>query len=649
MSAFAGFVTFDGTPVDRQVEDGLARALTVLRKGRTVARRMDGVAFVQRIAPAGAGAFGETLPPAGGNGRGLFAALARLDNRAELGDALGLTAAELARTPDSALIRHMQERWGDAGVARCLGAFAFALWDADSRRLTLGRDCLGNRPLFFHRGPNFVAFATTLGTLLALPGVPREIDELALANFIAVNLHETRRTFYRGIERVPSRSMVTIDRDSVRHRQYWAPDLNAAPPYSREEDYIERARELLDVAVTATMRDTPNVAISTSGGLDSSAVAATAARLGVAESITCFSIVPPPGLQIDVGPFRYFDERKKLAALARMYPALDVRFIAPEHPHSMADDDTRGFVEKSLPVLGPAMLDVRQHFLDALTAVGHRSLLIGNYGNLGLSWDGKFSLVALLRAGRWVDFVRQTRAIGRESDRHAARVLTADVFMPTLPTGLRRLVYRLRGRDPDSVARHSALNPAFIAETGLARQWRVEGFDPWFGTRGSSPTRWRAERLFDFNQNARDKREPADGTVDVEARDPHADRRLLEFTLQVPEWLFRRDGIPRSFARRVLSDRLPPEITDERRRGASAADWFSGLDARRQDIANDIERLEASPLARRLIDLPRLKGLMAQWPKDAQDGENRVWEYRQALARGVHVGRFIRWVEGGNA
>jgi asparagine synthase (glutamine-hydrolysing) len=73
------------------------------------------------------------------------------------------------------------------------------------------------------------------------------------------------------------------------------------------------------------------------------------------------------------------------------------------------------------------------------------------------------------------------------------------------------------------------------------------------------------------------------------------------------------------------------------------------MDAKRQDIATDIERLEASPLARRLIDLPKLKQLMAQWPKDEQAAEMRRYEFRSALARGVHVGRFIRWVEGGNA
>ena len=128
---------------------------------------------------------------------------------------------------------------------------------------------------------------------------------------------------------------MTIDRDSVQSRKYWTPDFDAPPPYSREEDYIERARELLDLAVASATRDTPHVAIATSGGLDSSAIAATAARLGSAESITCFSTVPPLGTQIDVGPFRYLDERDKVEALARMHPSLDraLRRSRPRRSH----------------------------------------------------------------------------------------------------------------------------------------------------------------------------------------------------------------------------------------------------------------------------------------------------------------------------
>src|SRR6266545_5289800 len=142
MSAFAGIVSLDGATIDWRVEDCASRAIINQRKGRAVARRLGDALFVQHASAAQGGGYGEAQPFTAAGGRELFAALARLDNREELSGALGLAPADLARTSDAALIQHAIERSGDAGLARCLGAFAFASWDAHARRLTLGRDCL---------------------------------------------------------------------------------------------------------------------------------------------------------------------------------------------------------------------------------------------------------------------------------------------------------------------------------------------------------------------------------------------------------------------------------------------------------------------------------------------------------------------------
>src|SRR6266852_796910 len=101
MSAFAGIVTFDGTPVDQQTEDAVSRSITILRKGRTITRRLDSALFAQQASFAGGSGYGEPQPLTGGDGRTLFAALARLDNREELGVALGLTSPELVRMHDA--------------------------------------------------------------------------------------------------------------------------------------------------------------------------------------------------------------------------------------------------------------------------------------------------------------------------------------------------------------------------------------------------------------------------------------------------------------------------------------------------------------------------------------------------------------------
>jgi asparagine synthase (glutamine-hydrolysing) len=649
VSAFAGIVAFDAAIPNKQTEDLVCRALTTLRQGRVAARRLDGALFAQKTSFGSGAAYGDLPPLAGRDGRALFAALARLDNREELGAALGLAPAELARLSDADLLLRTIEDQGEAGVGRCLGAFAFALWDADRHVLTLGRDCLGNEPLFYHCGRGFVAFATTLGALLALPDVPRAIDEVALAHFMALDMTEGPRTFYRGIERVPSRGLVTIDGGGPRHSYYWAPDLNAPPPYRREEDYIARARELFDQAVAAATRDIPHVAIATSGGLDSSAIAATAARLGTAQSITCFTMVPRPGTQIDVGPLRYLDERDKVTALARMHPRLDIRWIAPTSLHPFEEDYTRFFARSNLPVFGPLVYGWYAHLSDAVAAAGHGALLVGSYGNFGLSWGGNFALLALLRAGAWREFGHELRASARDTGRSLARTLAGDVLVPGAPSAIRRAFQRMRGRNPDNVARYCALNPAFIAEHDLAGHWQTPGFDSWFGSDGWHPAQHRAARMFDRNQGIRDLTAMTAETAGFETRDPHRDRRLLEFVLSVPEPMFQRDGISRAFARKVLADRLPAEILNERRRGAQVPDWFQRLQARRQSIAAEVERMDTSPLTRRLIDMPRLKKLVAQWPKDEHAAEKRVDEYKLALVRGVHIGQFIRWVEGANA
>lgn len=646
MNAFAGIVEFDGLRDRAGIEARMGDAVGRTQRGRLEFRRGDHALFVWGAGPA---AQSTRRPDAEAGGDDLFCGDCRLDNRLEVADALAIAPAQLAQISDSVLLRRVYRRWGDAGLARCCGAFAFALWEPAARRLTLGRDCLGNRSLFFYRERERLTFASSLGLLFALPHVTREIDEVVLARFLASDLGEPRRTFYRGVERVPSRTVVTADRDGVGHRHYWSPDLDAPPPYRRDDDYVARARELFDQAVATATAGTRHVALSASGGLDSSAIAATVARLGHAGRITCYTLVPPRDTAIDVGPGRYLDERDKLGALARRYPALELRFFTDEASHPFELDGTRLFARSNVPILGPSNLGGFAHIRDAAAAAGHAEILVGNAGNFGLTWDGPFSLPILLRNREWRTFARDLIAVARDRRHSLMRTFAGEVVMAAAPQSTARLVHRLRHRDRHDVTGFSALNPAFIAEHAFLR-WRWPELYKLKGRNRAhrSPAYLRAYYLFDHNQFIRDVAGESAAVFGCERRDPHADRRLLEFLLAVPEPMYRRNGIPRSFARAVLSDRLPREILDERRRGAQAVNWFNRLSARRRDVECELDRLEASPLASRLLDVPRLKRLVTHWPKDADEAECRRNEYKVMLSRGIHIGQFIRWVEGGN-
>src|SRR3569623_291509 len=128
----------------------------------------------------------DSQPMAGGGGRWLMVADVRIDKREELVAALGTSAAAARTMADGALLLAAWERWEEGALDRLAGDFAFALWDREKRRLVLARDALGARPLYYHRGRNFIAFATMAKGLHALPEIPvapdeeRVLEELAL-------------------------------------------------------------------------------------------------------------------------------------------------------------------------------------------------------------------------------------------------------------------------------------------------------------------------------------------------------------------------------------------------------------------------------------------------------------------------------------
>jgi len=634
LSAFAGIVVFGDTPIESKLAARLTSIVGPHGSGRPRLHRSARAIIVQS---------GPCPAPSAEGSDTVFVASSRLHNAAELAGRAGMPGAR----DDAAIVRQLFESSGDAGLAQLLGAFALAHWDEAAGELTLARDYNGDRPLFFHRGDGFVAFASYLPDLLAMPDVPRQLDEMMMAHFLALNHREYERTFYVGIDRVPSRSRVTITGNGVKMHRYWSPTLDAPPPCKTDEEYVERARELFDRAVARCLKDTPKVAILTSGGLDSSAIAATAARQGHG-GVTCYTGVPPDGFNAATRAHRYGDERPKVEALGRMHPTLRMRYVAPTGSHPYLDDGARLFSLIGLPMRNPCNLGWFGGIEDAIQDDGHRVTLNGSKGNFGLTWTGRDVLRSLAAKGQFGQMLREARAIGRDRNRPVWRVLAAEAVRTT-PGSVQDLYLRLRlrGKTPGDISHFSLLHDDAIEALDLRRQWVEAGFDTHYRP-AANPVQQRAHQIYDQLQLSRDAQAMSPLWKGGEVRDPHADRELIEFCLAVPEEQYQRGGVERWFGRQVFADRLPSEILNERRRGEQAPNWFESLDLRKQGVAADIERIEASPLGSSLIDVGRLKRLYAKWPTSVADGEDRIQAYRLGLTRAVHVGQFIRWVEGGN-
>ncbi|MEA3034034.1 MAG: hypothetical protein QOH86_2050, partial [Sphingomonadales bacterium] len=247
--------------------------------------------------------------PLSAAGRSLLVADLRLDNRRDLGATLGLGATELAGLADSALLARALERWGDGAVERLVGDFAFAWFDAGAGRLLLARDPLGQRPLFFARGPGFLAFASMPRGLHALPEVVRRPDTDSVARFLAHLPRSGPESFFADVRRVEPGHVVALTAAGVSSRLYWRP-RRMSLRLGRFEDYVEAFRAELDGAVADRLRGGgPVTACHLSGGWDSNAVAATAARLlGPGAALAAFTSVPRIAAGREEAGGRFSDE-----------------------------------------------------------------------------------------------------------------------------------------------------------------------------------------------------------------------------------------------------------------------------------------------------------------------------------------------------
>jgi asparagine synthase (glutamine-hydrolysing) len=580
-------------------------------------------------------------PVTGGGGRWTLVADLRLDNRDELADTLGLGTGECARLSDSALLMRAIERWEGSAVERLVGVFAFALWDREREELLLARDFAGQRPLHFHRGSGFFAFASMAKGLHALPDVPVGPDEGAMKRFLALLPQKETASFFAGVERVPPGHVCIVRRGGEASlRRYWSPEPRTLR-LPRAEDYEEALREQFDRAVAAQLRGTERgVATHLSGGLDSSAVTATAARLlGSGRRVSAFTAAPRKGFD-DRLPFgRFADESAHAAAVAALYPNIEHVLIRSGGQSPLAALDRNAFLYER-PVLNLCNAVWSDAIHAAAKDRGLSVLLIGQMGNMTFSYTGFEHLTDLLARGRWLRLAREALALRRQGFR--LRSAAAHALGPYLPARLWAAIGRWRGRDLDLTA-HSVLDPA--AAEAVRAEAAAEGFDFSYRPRrdGRAMRLWVIGRVDSGNYN-----KGIVGGWGIDMRDPTGDQRLVELCLSIPAQQYLRGGRIRALARAAFADRLPELVTGETRKGLQAADWYDGFLADRGSAVDEVERLARLAPAAGLIDVDRMRALLADCPAGGWNMPRVQTAYRLALLRGISSGHFLRKASGAN-
>ena len=180
---------------------------------------------------------------------------------------------------DTEAVIHAWESWGPACLQRLHGMFAFALWDRRQGVLFVARDRLGKKPLYYsHTRTGSLVFGSELAALTAVTELSREIDPEAVDDFFALGYVPDPRTIYTEIKKLPPASYLMMRHgDALVPQRYWEPPTQAGS--CDEHDGVAQLKSLLAASTQKRLMSDVPLGAFLSGGVDSSAVVATAAQL----------------------------------------------------------------------------------------------------------------------------------------------------------------------------------------------------------------------------------------------------------------------------------------------------------------------------------------------------------------------------------
>jgi asparagine synthase (glutamine-hydrolysing) len=561
---------------------------------------------------------------------------ARLDNREALAETLGVAAEALADLPDSALIMRAWRRWGDRAPEHLVGDFVFVVWDADARTLTLARDHMGQRHVFYHEGEGFFAFATEIRGLWALPDVPRELIEARIVGALTfMDPPEVGTTWHLGIRALPGGSIGMLGADGrFAWRRYWEPHADPAHEGRDEAYYVRTYREVLAEAVACRLRRAVHPAgLFMGGGFDTSAICALAGP-----------VVAPQGRKfIAASSVAREDDKSTTHALRRWVeicrrdmPHLEVRYVTREglDVFTRMEDSFRSTETPHSP-----NNYVTVPLLEAIKAGGARIVMDGFGGDYTLNPRFPNALARLLVRGKWRRFVTEYGALKRHLRLDTRRMLIRYVIYPMLPLWLTRARSRLEsGRRP--------FGPTVPLAEAVRRAPRrlpsSQRHNPIGDPRKSMLSSLRRQQNF-----------PAVGysvpaaSHGLEFTEPFHDKRVVEFGLAIPEDLYLKDGKQRWLARTALADLYPPEFQNRLPGNDGLAPDFLEMATRVEPkVLAEIDRMEAAGKLSRHFDFPRMRKMLARRTADGDLG-NQI-AARQALIAFLRA-RYIEWFTGQNA
>ncbi|MET8690324.1 asparagine synthase (glutamine-hydrolyzing) [Streptomyces sp. NPDC004732] len=420
--------------------------------------------------------------------------------------------------------------WGEALAERLNGMYAFAIWDARHDKLVMVRDRMGIKPFYYYETSDGVLFGSEPKAILANPLARRRVTLDGLREVFAV-VKTPGHAVWDGMNEVEPGTVVTVDRSGLRRHVYWS--LETRPHTDSRDASIAKVRELLDDIVRRQLvSDVPRCTLL-SGGLDSSAMTALAARqlAEVGETVRSFAVdFVGQADNFVADELRGTPDTPYVHDVARS-AGTDHRDIVLDS-HALADPDVRAKMIRAR--------DIPMGFGDMDASLYLLFRAIREHSTVALSGESADEVF-----GGYLQFFDET---ARAADTFPWLVRFADHFGDDA---------RILRSDVTA-----ALDlPAYIKESYATAVAGIRRLD------GESDFEFRMRKichlhLTRFVRILLDRKDRASMAVGLEVRVPFCDHRLVEYVYNTPWALKSFDGREKSLLREATADVLPRSVYD---------------------------------------------------------------------------------------
>jgi asparagine synthase (glutamine-hydrolysing) len=377
-------------------------------------------------------------PMFSGDGRYVITFNGEIYNYLELREELRASGVEFKTASDTEVILAGYSRWGVDVAAKLEGMFAFAVYDRFERTTFLARDRFGEKPLLLAERHGAIVFASELSPLVALDIGGREIDPKALGPYLCLNYVPGTRTMLNGITRVGAAEWRLYGADGLISRGcYWSPPFAPRETHLSTGELLDELQERLDRAVRLTLRSDVPVGLFLSGGVDSSCIAESAARLGRLEHAFC----------VDIGAADGFSEWDAAARVARRIDLgitrvpLDVSVLREFIEVTRHLDDP--LADSSAMAVWTVARAARRHLKVVLSGDGGDELFAGYLTYVASMWHQR--LRPFLPTAAWETFARASKYVDVNDRSKVSRSYKLHRFLRAMPLPTRQAHFTWNG------------------------------------------------------------------------------------------------------------------------------------------------------------------------------------------------------------